>query len=251
MPAFSQATVSNRLLKALAPEAFERLRPEMTAIDLGLKYVVVEANEPTLQVCFIESGLASMVAVSSDDEAVEVGHVGREGLGGHHVLLMTETTPNRTFMQVAGTGIAVPIEHFLSIVDDHKPTRDLLLRYVHSASLQLAHSALANARYSMQERLARWLLMCHDRLEGDNLALTHEFLGMMLGVRRAGVTNELHILEGVHAIKSTRGNVKILDRQKLQDIAGGCYGLPEAEYERLIGIPMSHMHRGLRIASSN
>lgn len=70
----------------------------------------------------------------------------------------------------------------MTVIDNHKPTRDLLLRYVHSASLQLAHSALANARYSMQERLARWLLMCHDRLESDNLALTHEFLGMMLGV---------------------------------------------------------------------
>ncbi|MEX2695362.1 Crp/Fnr family transcriptional regulator [Rhizobium mongolense] len=248
MPSFSQATVANRLLRALAPEAFERLRSEMTAIDLGLRQVVVESDTPILHVCFIESGLASMVAVSSDDEAVEVGHIGREGLGGHHVLLMTDRTPNRTFMQVAGTGIAVPVEHFMTIINNHKPTRDLLLRYVHSASLQLAHSALANARYSMQERLARWLLMCHDRLEGDNLALTHEFLGMMLGVRRAGVTNELHILEGIHAIRSTRGNVRIIDREKLKKIAGGCYGLPEAEYERLIGIPMSVPHRAIRIA---
>jgi CRP-like cAMP-binding protein len=248
MPSFSQATVANRLLRALAPEAFERLRSEMTAIDLGLRQVVVESDTPILYVCFIESGLASMVAVSSDDEAVEVGHIGREGLGGYHVLLMTDRTPNRTFMQVAGTGIAVPVEHFMTIINNHKPTRDLLLRYVHSASLQLAHSALANARYSMQERLARWLLMCHDRLEGDNLALTHEFLGMMLGVRRAGVTNELHILEGIHAIRSTRGNVRIIDREKLKKIAGGCYGLPEAEYERLIGIPMSVAHRAIRIA---
>jgi hypothetical protein len=88
----------------------------------------------------------------------------------------------------------------------------------------------------MQERLARWLLMCHDRIDRVDLPLTHEFLALMLGVRRSGVTNELHILEGIHAIKATRGNVKILNREKLEEIAGGCYGLPEAEYERLIGV---------------
>ncbi|MBY2944520.1 winged helix-turn-helix domain-containing protein, partial [Rhizobium leguminosarum] len=86
--------------------------------------------------------------------------------------------------------------------------------------------------------LARWILMCHDRLEGNNLAITHEFLALMLGVRRSGVTNELHVLEGVHAIRSTRGNVRIVDREKLIEIAGGCYGVPEREYERLLGLPL-------------
>jgi hypothetical protein len=98
--------------------------------------------------------------------------------------------------------------------------------------LQLAQTALAAAKYSMHQRLARWLLMCHD---GAELPLTHDFLALMLGVRRAGVTGQLHILEGMHAIRSTRGVVRILDRGKLIDIAGGCYGLPEREYDRLIG----------------
>ena len=98
---------------------------------------------------------------------------------------------------------------------------------------------LANGRYSMQERLARWLLMCHARLDGDHLELTHEFLALMLGVRRSGVTNELHILEGIHAIKATRGNVRVVDRDRLEEVAGGCYGLPEREYERLIGLTIS------------
>jgi hypothetical protein len=95
---------------------------------------------------------------------------------------------------------------------------------------------MANGRYSMQQRLARWLLMCQDRLDRFDLPLTHEFLSLMLGVRRSGVTNELHILEGIHAIKATRGNVRVQNREKLEEIADGCYGLPEAEYERLIGI---------------
>ncbi|NNH68144.1 Crp/Fnr family transcriptional regulator, partial [Rhizobium laguerreae] len=116
--------------------------------------------------------------------------------------------------------------------------RQLLLRYVHTCELQLAHSALAAAKFNVHQRLARWLLMCHDRIDGNHLPLTHDFLALMLGIRRAGVTNELHILEGMHAIKSTRGNVRILDRNKLIEIAGGCYGVPELEYERLIEAPI-------------
>jgi CRP-like cAMP-binding protein len=132
------------------------------------------------------------------------------------------------------------IAHFLNYVRTVQkrstPWRArLLCSITYCAELQLAHSALANARYNIPERLARWLLMSHDRLEGNDLPLTHEFLALMLGVRRSGVTGELHVLEGSHAIRATRGNVHIRDRSKLEDIAGGCYGLPEREYERLLG----------------
>jgi CRP-like cAMP-binding protein len=238
MPHPSQSEVSNRLLKAMPSPAFEALQPHMELVDLALKQSLVEPNIPTESVCFLESGLGSVVAQSSDGETVEVGHVGREGMAGYHVLLMTPTSTHRTFMQSAGSGIRVPIDPFMAALDEHRSMRNLLLRYVHSCEVQLGHSALANARYNMHERLARWLLMCHDRLDGDDLALTHEFLSLMLGVRRSGVTEQLHILEGLHAIKATRGNVQIRDREKLEDVAGGCYGAPEAEYKRLIETPV-------------
>ena len=151
------------------------------------------------------------------------------------LLLKVEQTPNKAFMQVEGRGISVPTPALLSMVDQVPTAQDLLLRYVHCSELQLAHSALANARYTMPQRLARWLLMCHDRLRDDDLSLTHEFLSLMLGVRRSGVTNEIHVLEGAHAIKASRGNIRIVDRQKLEEIAGGSYGIPEDEYERHIG----------------
>jgi hypothetical protein len=176
-----------------------------------------------------------MVVGSTDEEAVEIGHIGAEGASGMHVVLAVETTPTRTFMQVAGSGIMVPMETFQRALADDPEMKDFFLRYVHTTVLQHAHSALASARFNMHERLARWILMCHDRLEGNNLAITHEFLALMLGVRRSGVTNELHVLEGVHAIRSTRGNVRILDREKLIEIAGGCYGVPEREYEKVLG----------------
>jgi CRP-like cAMP-binding protein len=234
---FTQSEVRNRLLKALPPTAFMVLSRHMEKLTLPVKEVLVEANQPTSHVCFIESGLGSVVAESSDGETVEVGHVGREGMTGYHVLLMTETSTHKTFMQSAGTGIKVPVHTLRAICEEHPSVRDMLLRYVHSCEVQLAHSALANARYSMHERLARWLLMCHDRLDGDDLPLTHEFLSLMLGVRRSGVTDQLHILEGLHAIKATRANIRIVDRAQLEEIAGGCYGLPEKEYARLIETP--------------
>jgi CRP-like cAMP-binding protein len=179
-----------------------------------------------------------VVAASHDDEVAEVGHIGPEGMSGTHVLLGTDRTANKTFMQVSGFGIKIPVPSLLAVLDADPALRKFFLRYVHSSELQLAHSALANARYNMHERLARWLLMCHDRLEGNNLPLTHEFLALMLGVRRSGVTNELHIIEGLGAIKSTRGNVRIIDRARLEEIAAGCYGIPEDEYERLVGLPI-------------
>jgi CRP-like cAMP-binding protein len=237
MTFLDQSTVDNTLLKAMRAELFAQLSSEMERIDLPLRHCLVDPGVPTTHVCFLESGLASMVATSSDEEAVEIGHIGREGASGMHVMMAVSTVPNRTFMQVEGSGILIPTRTIRHAVAENPEMRDFFLRYVHTTVLQLAHSALANARYNMHERLARWILMCHDRLDGNNLAVTHEFLALMLGVRRSGVTNELHVLEGLHAIRSTRGNVRVLDREKLIEIAGGCYGVPEREYEKLLGLP--------------
>jgi CRP-like cAMP-binding protein len=236
MSQLDKSDIRNVLLRALPAEAYARLQPSMEKIDLPIKFDVVLSDVPTTHVIFIESGLASVVATSSDDEAVEVGHVGLEGVAGAHVVLQTDRTPNKTFMQVAGDGIRVPVVDIQAMVAEIPAANTLLLNYVHCAELQLSHSSLANARYNMHERLARWLLMCHDRLDGDDLPLTHEFLSLMLGVRRSGVTNELHIIEGMLAIKATRANIRVTNREKLEEIAGGCYGLPEREYERLIGL---------------
>ena len=238
MPQFDQSTVENTLLKILSAESFDRLSGAMEHVELPLRHVLVDVDVVTTHVCFLESGLGSMIATSSDDEAIEIGHIGREGASGMHVLLGVNTTPTRTFMQAAGYGIQVPMEAFKHALAADPDMANVLLKYVHTTVMQLAHSALANARYNMHERLARWILMCHDRLEGDNLPVTHEFLALMLGVRRSGVTNELHILEGIHAIRSTRGNVRILDRDKLIEVAGGCYGVPEREYEKIFGLPI-------------
>lgn len=238
MPAPDQRNVRNLLLKALPTDVFDLLMADAEVVQLPAKHVLVESDQPNGHVCFMEEGLASMVATSAEDEAVEVGHVGYEGLVGAHVVLKTDTTPNRTFLQVSGSGLLVSVTTFRRILAEFPAVNDMFLNYVHCCDIQLAQSALANGRYNMHERLARWLLMCHDRLIGNDLPLTHEFLSLMLGVRRSGVTNELHVIEGMRIIKATRGNVRVIDRAKLEEIAAGSYGIPEREYERLIGLPV-------------
>ena len=111
----------------------------------------------------------------------------------------------------------------------------LLLRIAYTLAMKASYTALSNAVHSIDWRLARWLLMCHDRADGDEIPLTHEFMGMMIAAQRSGVTVTLHILEGAGMIRSKRGRVVILDRAKLRDLAGEGYGVPEAQYNRLVG----------------
>jgi CRP-like cAMP-binding protein len=230
-----QIQIQNRLLKALPAPCFAALAARLEPVDLPLGHVLVEPDLPTTKVYFLEGGLGSIVATASDGERIEVGHIGYEGMSGTHLLLKTRRTPNKTFMQVAGSGLALPADVLVQVLLQHQAASDLLLLYVQSCEMQLAHSALANARYEMPQRLARWLLMCHDRLRVPDLPLTHEFISLMLGVRRSGVTDQIHVIEGLGIIKATRGNIRLVDRPRLEELAGGSYGIPEREYERLIG----------------
>jgi CRP-like cAMP-binding protein len=234
-----QSRVENCLLKSMDPATFELIAPHLTSIELPLKRVLVEADKPVTHVCFVESGLASMIAVPADGEAVDVGHVGREGMTGEHLVMMSDSSPIRTFVQVRGTGYLMPAAVLADILNANQSLQRLFLRYIHCINLQIAHAALANARYSISGRLARRLLMVHDRLDGDDLPLTHQLLSMMLGVRRPSVTDQIHMMESSHCIKATRANIRVVDRQKLEEIADGSYGVPEREYERLIGLPIS------------
>jgi CRP-like cAMP-binding protein len=236
MPFPTQHNVRNLLLRAAHPDAFAMLAAHLERIELPLRFTLVEQDEPHDTVCFLGSGLASVVAITPEEEMVEVGHIGFEGATGLHTALHADQSPSKTFMQGEGHGFLLPVSVLRSVMDALPEFRALILRYIHSNNTQVTYTALANARFSIYERLARWLLMCQDRL-GDDLGLTHQFLSIMLGVRRSGITDQLHLLEGIGAIRSTRGNIRILDREKLEDIAGGSYGVAEREYERLIGVP--------------
>jgi CRP-like cAMP-binding protein len=224
----------NHLLRALSPNDLDRLQPHLEPVALPLREVLVEPNTPISYVYFVEQGICSVVAVAKSNKQIEVANIGREGMAGFSVIQDLDRSIHRTFVQVAGSALRMKAEDLQEAMEASPTLRKLLNLYVHTVWVQTAHTALANGRFTINERLARWLLMSHDRLDNDDVPLTHEFLALMLGVRRAGVTTGLHILEGERIIKASRGHIRVLDRSKLEEKAGDSYGTPEAEYRRVI-----------------
>ena len=225
------ASLRNGLLAKLSADDLAVLGPLLQPVALRQREVLFEAFQPIDYVYFFEGGLSSEIAGNSGGERIEVGCIGYEGLSGVPVILGVESTPHRAFMQVGGDAHRVRSSELRQAMDLHAPLRRFLLRYAHVFMIQVAATALADGRYRVEQRLARWLLMCQDRI-GDDLPLTHDFLALMLGVRRPSVTDALHILEGSLLIKAERGLIVVRDRPGLVTLAGSSYGLPEAEYRR-------------------
>lgn len=246
MEPLQQSNVSNLLLRYCTPEDFELLRPHLTRHDLPTHTVVVRPNEPIEFVYFPEGGVVSIVAEQEGGDKVEVGLVGLEGMSGTAVLLDAGQSPQPCMIQIDGApALKMDAQQLVRICDAKPSLRKLLLRFVQALNVQAASTAAANAHLALPERLARWLLMCHDRVPGDQLELTHEFMSMMLAVRRSSVTVTLHALEGTRAIRGTRGSITVLDRERLEEIAGHSYGEAETEYRRLVG-PFGKGKHGLR-----
>lgn len=229
-----RSDLRNVLLRAMEPADLDELMPHLERVTLDLRYQLEGANEPIEHCHFLEAGMASIVARLGDDRDIEIGVAGREGMIGTAVLLGAEMTPNITFMQVEGWGWRVPAHVLRRMFEQSESLRRLLLRYVQTVMFQTATTALANGRAKLEERLARWLLMTHDRVDGADVRLTHEFLAVMLGVRRPGVTEAMHLLEGRGLIRANRGHVVIINREGLEAQANGSYGAAESEYRRLI-----------------
>jgi len=230
----SNPSFRNRFLFGLQPDDLVSLRQHLEPVNLELRQVLIEANEPIRHVYFHESGYSSVVA-GPQGNAAEVGMIGREGVVGLAVVLDSDRMPFDTFIQLAGYGLRIATAAFLDAIAQRPTLKTRLLQHAHVFNVQVGSTAYVNAEHTLEMRLARWLLMCHDRVEGNEFAITHEFLSTMLGVRRAGVTTALHVLEGNKAIRASRGQILIMDRGQLTALADGGYGLAEKEYARLFG----------------
>jgi CRP-like cAMP-binding protein len=224
---------ANTLIACLPAQEAIRLAPLLERVVLKQRDVLIEPFQPISHVHFFEGGLSSEIAINADNSRIEVGCIGREGLSGLPVVLGTKSTPHRSFVQSGGKALRIRADDLQQAMDDLPLLRQLLLRYAQVFMIQIAATALADGRYKVEQRLARWLLMSQDRL-GDKLNLTHDFLALMLGVRRPSVTEALHVLEGEGMIKAARGLITIRSREKLEELAGGSYGVPESEYRRII-----------------
>ena len=225
----------NTLLSSLSTGDFDLLAPHLESVTLELRKILEKPNERIEAVYFPETGFASVVAVQRGGKEVEVGLIGREGMTGLPILLGNHRSPHATYIQAPGKGHSIPASELRQAMQASGSLRDSLLKFVQAFGVQTTHTAICNARSRMDQRLARWLLMAQDRIQDDILPLTHEFLSIMLAVRRPGVTVALKALRERDLISYRRGEITIKDRKGVAQLAGEAYGTPESEYRRLIG----------------
>jgi CRP-like cAMP-binding protein len=238
MPVVPAAETSfrNELLRALPADELQRLRPHLAPVTLVVSQVLHEAETPIDEVFFLESGLAFLTADTRDHGLVEVGTTGRDGFVGLPVLLSPEpVSVHRAFVQVPGRAYRLRAAVLREMAGALPTLRDRCLRYIQVMLMQNSQIAACNARHELPGRLARWLLMSRDRIDGDDLPMTQEFLSTMLGVRRAGISVVANALQTQGLIRQSRGRITVLDRAGLEEKACTCYRMIERNRARIMG----------------
>ena len=225
--------MENRLLAKLPAEEIERLQPHSERVSLAHGDYAIVPDEPIRHVYFPLTCLLSLVTTMSDGGSVESGTIGREGMSGIPVLLDATQTTMPTFVQVPGDALRVKSDVLKESYERSAAVRRLLNRYIHTVVVVSSHSAACNRLHRLDQRFCRWLLMSSDGIGSDEVALTQDFLAVMLGVRRAGVTEAALEVQAAGIIDYRRGRIRILDRPGLEARACECYGRTKAEYERL------------------
>lgn len=225
----------NRLLCALPLDEYAWLLPQLTPRHLQLRDVLIEPDQPIRYAWFVRDGVASIIANEQGGGDVEVGTVGFDGFVGLPLLFEVDRMSKRVIVQVEGHGWRISRDDFARAVAERPAIRSALLRYAAYFTEQVSQSVACNRLHSLEERCARWLLMTHDRVHGADFELTHDFLAMMLGVRRAGVTVAMGTLQSDGIIHYVRGRVTVLDRAGLEEASCDCYRITHAAFERLLG----------------
>ncbi len=227
--------MENRLLAKLPPAEFEALSPHFERVSLAHGNHAIVPDEPIRDVYFPLNCLLSLVTTMEDGSSIESGSIGREGMSGIPVLLDAATTPMPTFAQVPGEAIRVRTEVLKRVYDESRAARQLFNRYIHVVIVIGSHAAACNRLHKLEERFCKWLLMSCDGVGSDEVDLTHDYLAVMMGVRRAGVTEAAGRAQAMGLISYRRGHVRITDRAGLEACACECYRRTKEEYERLFG----------------
>ena len=225
--------IGNRLLLALQEPDLRLILPLLQRVQLLHRHVVIETESPVDHVYFPENCVLSIVAAPERHTPLEVAMVGFEGMT-PPPLVAGAPTSFRTIVQIAGDAWRVSAVDLFDVMETRPEIARRVHRFQQALAMQFACTALSQGGFTIEERLARWLLMSSDRARLEVLPLVHEFIAAMLSVRRSGVTTAIHNLEGAGAIKAVRGAITVRDRALLEQIAAGGYGLAEREYERLM-----------------
>lgn len=224
---------ANLLLAALPSEEYDRLLPDLTVLALALRTMLHEADAPFDAVYFPLTGVASVTTLMADGGMVEVGTIGREGMTGLPAFFGAEISPLPTFVQGAGDFVRLPIAPFHAAAAPGTAHHTLLLRFAHAYYILAAQSAGCNRLHPVEARCARWLLLTQDRVAWATFPLSHEFLGYMLGVRRASVTIAMGTLQRAGLITYHRGIVTVVDRPGLEAASCECYAIIRRAFDEL------------------
>lgn len=238
-PANDQSSARNHLLRGIPREEYAWLGPILESVVLRRGEVLAEPEEPFRHVYFPDTCVASQINRLEDGGAVEVGTIGREGMVGLSVFLDAEAVPSQVLIQIPGVARRVRATTFAEGIAGRPALQRLLRRYTHAFLTQVAQTAACNRAHPLEERCARWLLMTHDRVGEDNFQLTHEFLSIMLGVRRAGVTVAAGGLQRSGLIQYRRGVITVLDREGLEAAACECYAIVRSHFARVLGLTVA------------
>lgn len=233
-----QPFVRNRLLGTLPPDVLTELLPKLTTVDVPLRKVLYRPDTSIDAAYFPESGVISMVALLDEGMQAEAGMAGREGMAGTPLIAGVGTSYTESMGQVAGTSLRMEAHVFRQELETNAPFRSLMLRYNEAHHAQVMQTAACNGNHGLEQRLARWILMVHDRVDGDEMQLTQEFIAMMLCSHRPSVTVTAGILQRAGLIKYAAGRVTVLDRAGLEAASCECHAAVRRRYEALIGIPV-------------
>jgi CRP-like cAMP-binding protein len=231
----STRRTGNRLLDSLSRNDLRLLFPDLEVISLAVRDPITAAAKAIDFVYFPTAGMVSMVAPLADGSQVEIGIVGSEGIVGSSVLMGTNKATSEAFVQIAGSALRLRSTILVSRAIESRSLRERLLLFTLTLMFQISQTAACNARHNVVERLARWLLMSRERIKANELPLTQEFVAMMLGVRRAGVTVAAGTLQAAGLIRYNHGQIVVLDRRGLEAAACECYRRGKKETARLLG----------------
>ena len=226
---------ANRLLALLPPADFKRIARKLEAISLPTRQILYKVQGPIDYVYFPTSGIISAMAMMEDGNAIEVATVGNEGMADLSAFVGGETSPYEIMVQVAGAGFRMRVDALKKETATDSPLRQILVKYHMAFATQVSYSVACNGLHKVQKRCCRWLLMTADRVGSLIVPLTHEFLAIMLGVRRSSVTEVLQPLQEQGLIRSLRGKIQIVDRAGLEAASCECYRVVKEEFTRLFG----------------
>ncbi len=224
----------NKLLNALPEADLNSMAGQLEPVSMPRGEVLASTGHPIEHIYFLTDGIGSVFARTPEGHSAEVGIFGYEGYIPTSAAVGSELSSYDVVVQVKAEGHRIAYENFRAAMQENRHFAQVMVRAIEAFAVQLAYTAVSNAVHDVNERLARWLLMCDDRVIGDEIAITHDFLARVLAVRRPSVTTALHVLEGNGFIKSERGLITMRNRAGLEEFGRDAYGRPEAEYRRLM-----------------